>query len=89
MQGCAGEQAAALLLLRCPQNLRFSSAVRYENRKAMAQTRMRIKGQFAKCVDTEKVRGHVGGRRVHAGGLGGRRQGACRLVVDCAGMQAE
>eukprot|EP00983_Pelagomonas_calceolata_P065460 1148597-Pelagomonas_calceolata.AAC.8 len=35
------------------QNLRFSSAVRYENRKAMAQTRMRIKGQFAKSVDTE------------------------------------
>lgn len=51
-----GVQARAMALQRWRskrENLRFSSAVRYENRKAMAQTRMRIKGQFAKSVDTE------------------------------------
>mmetsp|Transcript_22589 Transcript_22589/g.57414 ORF Transcript_22589/g.57414 Transcript_22589/m.57414 type:complete len:1370 (-) Transcript_22589:1857-5966(-) len=31
------------------KNLKFSSAIRYENRKTMAQARPRIKGQFAKA----------------------------------------
>jgi hypothetical protein len=41
------------------QNLKFSSAIRYETRKVQAQSRPRIKGQFAKAATTAGLGGEV------------------------------
>jgi hypothetical protein len=57
------------------QNLKFGKTIRYESRKALAQQRPRLKGQFVKHSQQGSSQGNGTAGDASLGGSGGRSRG--------------